>query len=820
MAALKGKYHSDAMRLPTSIRLFILLPLLMSAGCQRSQAVALAAPVGGGDATLPPLAQCVTRSPYLQVGTGLDAPSHRLESALPVALGHAGGACAGNTAFRFGSGLYDITGVVANTSGMGWESPTQVLSGLQQRQYARAFAFESPCNGKRVVFVSTDTGMIFGTVREYVLAAIAADPELAAHYGRDNIMLSATHTHEGPAGYSHYEAFNLFHFGFDETTFHAIAEGIFQSIRLAHANLQAHAQTAPVRMAIGELLNTNVNRSLPAFDLNPAAEREEFLNTRGEQVKTNKRVVQLNLERTDGSSVGVINWFGVHPTILGPNLHLVSSDHKGYASLGYEKLMRTDYSGMPGPDSFVAAFAQADEGDSSPNLFIGERPYPDPTRGGGADEYESNAIAGTKQLAKALELSSVGSALSGPVDYRLFYVKMDEVMVTDPVVLASLQHPPELDASVKRTCSAALGPSFAAGAEDGPGPLTEGLSCKSDPAVLAAAQQDLQTLLNLSASGFPGHSVPVSLVSALALCNVGLLPATPVGDYTCHAEKPIAIPVGTIDVPSLTAAEPSILPLQIIRLGNLAVAGIPWEVTTMSARRLRKLLLAELAPAGIDTVVIAGLVNDFVHYLPTREEYSSQQYEGASDIFGPWTLAAVQQELRKLAISLRDGSTLDSGPAYVDGGAILRRTPYVAADTPGANGYGAVVTDVPATAQAGDTVTAEFQSGHPRNDLRTQSSYVYAERQRADGSWEAVATDRGPDLWFSWKPAYPSPLPIETPQLGPSTAQAIWHIPRNMPNGVYRLRHDGVAANALSGSEAYSGASSPFTLQGPVAECP
>ena len=68
-------------------------------------------------------AQCTLNSPYLQVGAQIDAPGRRL-AVEPAAVGEASGDCAGNTAFRFGSGLHDITGPVANTSGMGWEDPT------------------------------------------------------------------------------------------------------------------------------------------------------------------------------------------------------------------------------------------------------------------------------------------------------------------------------------------------------------------------------------------------------------------------------------------------------------------------------------------------------------------------------------------------------------------------------------------------------------------------------------------------------------------------------------------------------------------------
>jgi neutral ceramidase len=791
--------------------------VVLVAACSRSDPADVAAQRAPSPETL---AQCVLDSPYRQVGVGLDAPG-RLEVDAPRAGRPV--ACNGNTQFRYGSGLYDITGVVANTNGMGWEAPFQVFSGLQQRQYARAFAIESPCNGKRVVFVSTDTGMVFGSVRQYVLAAIAADPQLAARYGPENVMLSATHTHQGPAGYSHHEGFNLFHYGFDATTFRVIADGVFQAIRLAHANLEAHG-AGPLTLAVGELLNTNINRSLPAFLMNAEAERREFLNQRGEPVTTDKRVVQLNLVRPDGSAVGVINWFGVHPTIIGSNLTLVSSDMKGYASLGFERLMGTDYAGTPGPDAFVAAFAQADEGDASPNLFINERPFPDPTRGGGQDEYESSAISGTKHLAAALELFARGAGVSGPVDARLFHVRMDTVEVTDPLVLANLKHPPELDAPTKRTCAAVLGPSFAAGAEDGPAPAEEGLNCSADPDLLAAAMEDLETMGEALSTVIEDQTVPTrwwpfQLVSEAALCGfdemepAAALLAAGERDVTCHAEKPVAVIIGE--------GEAVILPFQIVRIGNLAVAGIPWEVTTMSARRIRKLLLAELAPAGVDTVVVAGLVNDYAHYLTTREEYTVQHYEGASTIFGPWSLAAVQQELRKLAVALRDGTASPEGPAYVDGTPLQRRLPYVPSDTRSdAHDFGDVVVDAPPTARRGETVTAEFQAGHPRNDLRTQQSYVYVERQGSDGSWEVVAADRDPELWFVWQPLYPAPYPNEVPETGPSTAQAVWHIPRNTPDGVYRLRHDGAAQSGVLPKVNYSGVSSPFTLEGPRAACP
>jgi neutral ceramidase len=758
------------------------------------------------------LAQCVSESAFLKVGEGLDAPSLRLEVPVPP-VGKATGTCAENNQFRFGSGLYDITGPVANTSGMGWEYPLQVFSGLHTRLYARAYAVESPCNGKRILFLSADIGLMWPALRKGVLAAIAADEELSKVYQPENVMLSVTHTHQGPAGYSHDDGGNLFHWGYDDLNYRIIVEGMVEAIRLAHANIEAHPSADAITLAADELLNTNINRSRQAFVLNSEAERNEFLNTRGEPVDVNKRFVQLNLVRRNGSAVGVINWFGVHPTILGPELDLVGSDHKGFASLGFEKIMRSRYDAPAGRDNFVAAFAQADEGDSSPNIRVLEKPWPDPERGGGKDPYESNAIAGTKQLAKSLALFTQGKNLIGPVDYRFFNVPIDSITVTDPVVLASLQHPAELDATEKRTCSGTLGVSFGAGAEDGRGPSQEGISCKSSPDVIAAAAADFEVLLNEPVPPFNAWDaeIPSNLGSTAVFCNRSQF-QQPDGDYSCQAEKPVFLPLG-----------PPVLPFQLFRVGNLAIMALPWEVTTMSARRLRKTLLEVLAPVGVDTIIIAGLVNDYVNYLTTREEYSSQQYEGASTLYGPWTLAAVQQESRKLALSLRDGAAAPEGPATPAGASPgLRRPPYLVSDLPGPGGsYGALVTDVASTAAPGDSVRAEFQVAYPRNDLKIQSSYVYAERKAADGSWVVVAQDRDPELLFIWKPMIPSPIPIDPAVVGPSTAEVVWTIPHTTPAGTYRLRYTGDSTiSPQQAATPFEGLSSEFIIAGTPAICP
>lgn len=746
----------------------------------------------------PELKTCVVNDPRRSVGEGLDA-SGPLEVQVPAAAAPSG-ACASNTEYLLGTGLHDVTGVIADTASPAWVNPQQVFHALHSRLYARAFAMESPCNGRRVVFVSIDTGLMSSAIREAVLAEIAADSELANRYDARNVMLSVTHTHSDP---------NTGLVG-NNNGLQVLAGGIFAAIRQADANLRAHPETGQLRLASGELLNTNINRSKPAYANNPAAEREEFLNTRGEETQVNKRMLQLELYRADGEPAGLINWFGVHPTVIGPDKFYVSGDVKGTASLGFEALMGTNYRAGEGESTFVSAFAQADEGDSSPNIFIEEFPFPDPRRGGGVDDLDSNAISAQKQLARAVELYGQGDAIHGPVDFRLLRIPIDNITIDDPTVLASLHHPAELDDPVKRTCTGILGASFGAGAEDGPGPTIEGLKCSDDPDLLAAAVTDIETLSGLGLEGFPGgwptNLIPGQIASTAAMCNVALLPPI-LGDFSCQAEKPVLLPRG--------AAE---LPLQLFRIGNFAILGVPWEVTTTSARRLRRLLLTELAPTGIDTMVVAGLVNDYVHYLTTREEYATQQYEGASTLYGPWTLAAVQQESLRMARSMRDDPEGPAGPTPADRSDLALANGPI--DLPSLNGAaGTVITQPVSSIQPGETVSAEFVAGHPGNDLRLQESFVTVERQTADGEWETAVEDRDPRLLYIWNALIPLPVAAELPLTTSGNAEVRWDIPRNTAAGTYRFRIDG-ATRSLAGTEAYQGISDAFTVGEPVNACP
>ncbi|XP_021344263.1 putative neutral ceramidase C, partial [Mizuhopecten yessoensis] len=77
-----------------------------------------------------------------------------------------------------------------------------------------------------------------------------------------------------------------------------------------------------------------------------------------------KNMTVLKMLDAEGKDIGMISWFAVHCTSMNNTNGLVSSDNKGYASQLMEKTFNKDF---PGSGTFVAAFAQANEGDVSPN---------------------------------------------------------------------------------------------------------------------------------------------------------------------------------------------------------------------------------------------------------------------------------------------------------------------------------------------------------------------------------------------------------------------------------------------------------------------
>lgn len=712
--------------------------------------------------------------------------------------------CANNTAFFFGAGKRDVTGAANNQGMLGYADTSQVSMGIRDRQFARAVIIESQCNNRtdRIAMVNLDQGLMFHSIRQGVVDALRADADLSV-YDYDNLMVNATHSHATAGGHAHHDLANITAEGHDVQSYDLMIAGTVAAIRQAHDNLQAAItanDSGSITVGFTEVLNANVQRSLPAFLKNPVAERQQFLDTAGNEVNTNRTMTQINLTRDSGREVGLYNWYPIHGTSLSQLNRLLSGDNKGYAAQFLERGKQTEQAAANQLDSnepFVAALAQADEGDNSPNIFIidlTEQELRDlnsagfQARGGGMDDgvedFDSTAISGLKQMAGSLAISDNPDAtLTGQVYAGHIWIDFANVTIDNPRQLddPSLETTNVAGMVERKTCEPALGTSFGAGAEDGRGPTTEGQTCENPNDIDQDFAND--SFNELFDSGMQG-AVPGGAADAAGCNNTAYIAA----GYDCHNEKPILFPLANSPFDPTQGLQPSVLPVQIFIIGDLAVIGLPWEVTTVAARRIRAAVLDVLEDSGVNYAVIAGLTNGYVHYLTTREEYSAQQYEGASTIFGPWTQDAVQQELVRLAGNMR-GLNAPTSP-YSANELVSSRTQFVHQVSPNdGNGGTPGDVDVPPDASyslaAGLTVTTTFIGGDPRNDNFNNDSFLFIEQETSPGVFEVLHDDN------DWETTYTF---IEGDNNNPSKVMIEWRPNADTPAGNYRIRHTGATA--------------------------
>ncbi|MDX8364321.1 neutral/alkaline ceramidase [Cytobacillus sp. IB215665] len=668
---------------------------------------------------------------------------------------------AGNFDYYVGAGMYDITGPAAEVVMMGYADSAHKTEGLHFRLRSRAFIMKEKDANNNVVFVSADVGTIFHSVTQGVINKLEQNG-YGHLYNYSNVILSATHSHSGPGGYSHEGLYNVSTFGFHEENYQAIVDGIYESIIRAHHNLEP----GYIEITEGYLDGTSANRSIEAYNNNPEGERNKF------QDSVDKTVTHLNFRNQQGELLGIINWFAVHPVSMSQENHLISGDNKGYASYLYEKEMGTDYTDNK---TFVAAFAQANEGDVTPNIFGDGKGY-------GDDDFDSTKRSGEIQFEKAKALSNLAEIrLTGPISSRHEFVDFSNLVVD----------PQYTDGEERRTYPSTMGYSFAAGTEDG------------------------RTNLPVFVEGMTQSEYSIDGYDNLVTYAQGLLTLVPqIGEmsgvlypelWEQHYPKPILFAPSEVSPDPWT---PQIIPLQMVQIGQLSILAVPAEFTSMAGRRLKESVNEKMGPQfnGENYVVVAGLSNSYSSYVTTPEEYDVQHYEGASTQFGKWTLSGYLQEFDKLSNAIINNEGIAPGPlpkdlsneqVYFDIGIVFDAPPIF-------KDFGDVKDDVQLSYQKGDIVSVSFWSGHPNNNFRTQSTYLEVQKLE-NGEWITVANDGDWETKYRWI--------RESTILGTSSSLIEWEIPFDADAGNYRIVHYGAYQTITGKVYEYDGISSEFTLE-------
>ncbi len=530
---------------------------------------------------------------------------------------------------EIGAARIDITAYEPGLGMMGWGFPDNRAEGVAKPLHARAFVLRDPATDTRQAIVVAELCFVTQAVRMAVLDRLTAQhPELGLDDHR--VLLSATHTHSGPGGTSHYVFYNTDSLGYSAQVFEKVVDGMVEAIVRA----DAAREPGRVRLRSGSIPPDQpvaFNRAWRAYNANPDVPfKAEGPHSAAALDRT---MTLLRFEAADGRPLGSLNWFAVHPTSVHRDNTLLHPDNKGCAAAQLEAYGRQAFE----REGFVAAFAQSACGDVSPNfrwhrrrkLMIGALD----------DDFESAEFNGAIQYRQARQLLEDDRAaeLQPRLDGALLHADLGDV---------------EIDAAFAggetglRTAPAQIGLRMIVGTVEGPGlpyrlaPLLEGAS-----AVVRRVQK-LRALLR-------GNGHTPAQANKLPLLDTGLGPRGRVFGLRSMAEIfPLPDRVDPF-IAHLKAAHragalgdqpwtPQVLPVQVLIIDRLAIVALPAEFTTVAGRRIRHSLLQRLQARGVTRVVTSCYANAYAGYVTTPEEYDHQGYEGASTHFGRWTLGAYQ----------------------------------------------------------------------------------------------------------------------------------------------------------------------------------
>ncbi|AJD47945.1 hypothetical protein S7S_07645 [Isoalcanivorax pacificus W11-5] len=184
--------------------------------------------------------------------------------------------------------------------------------------------------------------------------------------------------------------------------------------------------------------------------------------------------------------------------------------------------------------------------------------------------------------------------------------------------------------------------------------------------------------------------------------------------------------------------------IQVVRINDLVLVNLPWEVTLESGNRIRKAVREQL-PAGRWRVEISSLANGFFGYATTPEEYSLQRYEGGHTLYGPHTLDMLASQSAQLASDLFTHGSIDDLPAQWRF-TLLSRDFWPVTEAPLAT---RTLLSAPRFTDADGLREPywafRFRGEHPAH-LPLHEPLLHVEQQDADGHWSLLQDDQGSAL--------------------------------------------------------------------------
>lgn len=510
--------------------------------------------------------------------------------------------------------------------------------GYKTPLYARAIVLGGDV-GAPLIFCCLDLGYITHAMRVGVVAALSA--EMSASFDEDRLVLTCTHTHSGPGGCSHDIMYNIVTPGFAPDYLAAIVQAAVTAI-LAAWQGRAPASLHLSDGSFAEDVEVAWNRSVAAHNRNP----DVTVRTQAQTHLALDRTMTVLSLRRDAGVEAVLSLFGVHATCIGSSNRLYDGDNKGRAALHAEDALR--HAGAPDP---VAIFAQATAGDVSPH-YHGPGQTARRRAIAGEAEHIYAEQNGRAQSAQALAILAAQTSLpiDGEIDAVFAYFDFT-VIAADPTYAGG-----QTNAITSEPCHGAA--FFGGTPVDGPG-LPRPFLWLVGKIADRIRRYRLTHLADYSAEDQAYYRRLYAAQGDRAIMQESgrkimlgqTLDRISIPDFIDPAVAEIKRQARAGAMRE-SAMVPTVLPLQIILIGNLALVCAPGEFTTTAGARLRQSVAKRLAPRGVTRVLLCTYCNDYMGYVTTFEEYQAQAYEGGHTIFGQWTLAAFQTKFDELAAEL------------------------------------------------------------------------------------------------------------------------------------------------------------------------
>lgn len=463
--------------------------------------------------------------------------------------------------------------------------------GFRTRIKAR-IVYLNDAKGQSIALVQTDLFSGSLLVHHYVAQKVAAKTGL----NPENITITGTHSHSAPANMFHNNFYNK-HASSEQWLEQAYVK--FTAEQIANGIIQAYETRRPAKIATGskDIYGYNRNRALEAFARNKNHQVDlEDKNAVFKHVNPTLYMLRVDVADDNGiyKPLAVFSGFSVHATSISVPVKVYNADLYAYVQKDVQWQIAKEFNTQW---QVVHAFTTSTQGDMAPAV---------PMQG---DNYFSHLAVNWKE-ARKLGQGIAKEALT-------LFQSLGEKL-TSTMSIASMGRELDIRANNK---------------------VGEVSICK-DPAVG-----------NPVAAGAYERRTPfLTLIPFLHGGNV-MARRWFFFKHGCQGNKrhlgfsflqPLFEPKDSF---------PRMVMFQIIRINDMLIAPLPFEVTIESGYRITNAIKDEFNAHNqtINLAWITGNSNGYFGYTTTPEEYRYQNYEGGHTLYGERSTPYLAAQLKKLA---------------------------------------------------------------------------------------------------------------------------------------------------------------------------